>query len=212
MADRGQETGNDPEATQSGDILQRLFRDGRMNALLSWPLVGVLTVVFIESVLDFDYQWVVFVATAGIIALLPAIAHRDWRVMLPWELLVLALMPILVRGLFGGNVGTFAMYLSVAALALLITVELHLFTALEVTHWFAVALVVLTTLASVAVWAIIRWNLDRVLGTAYLSTNDALMIEFLRVALAGFAAGLLFDVYFRRRDHELWRALRRVVR
>lgn len=212
MTDREHETDNDSETTQSGDILQRLFRDGRMNAVLSWPLVGVLALVFIESALDFDYQWMVFVAAAGMIALLPPVTYRDWRVMLPWELLVLALLPILVRGLFGGTVGTFAMYLSVAALALLITVELHMFTSLEVTHWFAVALVVLTTLASVAVWAIVRWNFDRIFSTSYLSTNDALMIEFLRVTLAGFAAGLLFDVYFRRRDHQLWRAIQRVVR
>ncbi len=128
-----------------------------------------------------------------------------------WELLVLATLPILVRGLFGGSVGTFAAYLAVAGLALLITVELHMFTSLQVTHWFAITFVVLTTLASVAAWTMLRWNLDRVFGTSYLSTNEALMTEWLSVTVAGLAAGVLFDAYFRRRDRQLRRALRRVV-
>lgn len=211
MTDRGREA-DESGRVLSEDILERLFRDGRTNALVSRGMVGVLVLAFVESALDLDYQWTVFVGAAGTVVLVPPIAHRDWRVMPPWELLALALLPVLVRGLFGGDVGTFAAYLAIAAMALIITVELHTFTSLEVTHWFAVVLVVLTTLASVAVWTIVRWNFDRSLGTSYLSTNDVLMIEFLRVTLAGFAAGLLFDAYFRRRDHQLWRAIRWVVR
>jgi len=70
----------------------------------------------------------------------------------------------------------------------------------------------MATLASGAVWAVVRWTADQYLGTAYLSTNEALMTEFLWVTLAGFAAGVLFDAYFRRRDRWLRSALERVVR
>ncbi|WP_222918593.1 hypothetical protein [Natrinema sp. SYSU A 869] len=199
-------------ADAAEDVFERLFRSGRTNALLAWVVVGVLAMVFVKSALDFDRQWLVFVAGVGTIVLIPPVAYGEWRVMLPWELLVLATLPILVRGLFGGNVGTFAAYLSVAGLALLITVELHMFTSLQVTHWFAIAFVVLTTLASVAAWTMVRWNLDRVFGTSYLSTNEVLMAEWLSVTVAGLAAGVLFDAYFRRRDRRLRRALRRVVR
>ena len=199
-------------ARDAEEVLERLFRSGRANALLAWLLVGVLGLVFVESVLDFDLQWFVFVVVVAGIVLLPPAAYRDWRVMLPWELLVVALLPILVRGLFGGTVGTFASYLAVAGLALIVTVELHMFTSLDVTHWFAVTFVVLTTLAAVAAWTILRWNLDRAFGTTYLSTNEALMTEWLSVALAGLVAGLLFDAYFRRRDQQLRRTIRKVVR
>lgn len=194
------------------DVLERLFRSGRTNAIVAWLLISVLLLVLVESLLDFDLQWIVFVTAAGVIVLLPPGVHRDWRVMLPWELLLLALLPILVRGLFGGTVGIFASYLALAALALLVTVELHMFTTLKVTHWFAVTFVVLTTLAWAAAWGILRWHLDRLLGTTYLSTNEALMIEFLWVTLAGLTAGVLFDVYFSRRDRQLWRAIQRVMR
>lgn len=200
------ETGPDYDNT-----LKRLFRDSRTNAVLAWILVGILATVFVESVLDVDYQWILFVAVVGAVVVLPPAAYREWRVMLPWELLVVALFPILVRGIVSGTVGTFATYLSLAALALLVIVELHMFTTLRVTHWFAVSLVVLTTLAAVGAWTIFRWNADRLLGTSYLVDNDALMLEWLYVTLAGLAAGVLFDGYFRRRDRRLWRAIRRTV-
>lgn len=215
MDDRGETTagGTTESGTRNGSeaVLDRLFRNSSTNAVLAWAVVGVLTLVFVESLLDFDRQWILFVLVAGVVALLPPTAYGEWRVMLPWELLVVATLPILTRGLFGGRVGIFAAYVAVAGLALLVTVELHMFTALEVTHWFAVTFVVLTTMATAAAWSVVRWHLDREFGTAYLSTNDVLMVEFVWVTLAGFAAGVLFDAYFRRRDRQLRRAIGRVV-
>lgn len=204
-------TASPPSREEHGDVLARLFRDGRTNAIVSWAMVGVLALVFLESALDFDLLWIAFVAAAGAVVLVPPVAYRDWQVMLPWELLVVATLPVLVRGLVGGEVGTFAHYVSIAGLALVITVELHMFTELELTHWFAVALVTMTTMAAVAAWTIVRWTVDALLGTEFLTTNEALMIEFGYVTLAGLVAGVLFDAYFRRRDRQLRRAIGRVV-
>jgi hypothetical protein len=169
---------------------------------------SVIGLVFVESVLQGDLRWIVFVGFVGVVVVIPPLAYRDWHVVLPWELLAVALMPILVRGLAGGTVGTFATYLSLAALALLVVVELHMFTQLTVTPWFAVTIVVMTTLAAVAVWTVLRWNADRLLGTTFLVDNETLMIEWLYVTLAGVAAGVLFDTYFKRRDRRLWRSIR----
>lgn len=193
------------------DVLTQLIASSRTNAILAWLLVAVLTSVFVESLLDLDAGWIVFVGVSGLIVLVPPISARDWRVMVPWELLVIALLPILVRGLVGGTVGTFATYLALAALALIVTVELQQFTDLRVTPWFAITLVVLTTLAAVAAWTVFRWNADRYLGTAYLVDNESLMLEWVSVALAGLAAGLLFESYFRRRGQVLWRVIKWVI-
>ncbi|WP_170964401.1 hypothetical protein [Natronomonas salsuginis] len=201
------------------DLLATLFRSGRANAMFAWPLVSVLGLVLVESFLDFDRLWILFVTTIGLIVVIPPIAYRDWRVMLPWEVLMLALAPVLVRGLFGGELGTFAYYLSVAGLALIVTVELHMFTRMRMTHWFAVVFVVMTTLASAAAWAVVRWNADRLLGTEFLSTpsvtgeeaNAMLMTEFVWVTLAGIVAGVLFDAYFKRRGRLLGHRLRWVI-
>jgi hypothetical protein len=213
------------------DVLAQVFRNGRVNAILAWVLVAVLVVTFAESVWDVDRLWMAFVATTAVIVLVPPVAHRDWQVMLPWELLVLALLPILVRAAVGGELGTFAYHLSIAALALLVTVELHMFTRLRMTHWFAVLFVVMTTMASTAAWTVVRWNMDRALGTDLLgdlqqrgaeflppdhtaqeAANAGLMLEWVYVALAGLAAGILFDAYFRRRGRRLRRRFRRLIR
>ncbi|MEF8800540.1 MAG: hypothetical protein V5A38_11160 [Halolamina sp.] len=197
---------------EADDLIERLFRSSRFNAILAWLFIVPLLAIWVESALDVDYQWTVFVGAVAVIVLIPPVVYRDWQMMLPWELLLLALFPILVRGLFGGEVGTFAAYLSIAGLALIVTVELNRFTSLSVTHWFAVVLVVMTTMASVAAWTIVRWNLDRTVGTNYLTTNESLMMEWLWVTLAGVVAGLLFEAYFRRRDRQLRRLLSRVIR
>ncbi|KOX96441.1 MULTISPECIES: hypothetical protein [Halorubrum] len=200
----------EPETVE--DRLARLVRDGRFNALAAWTMIAVLTGVLVESALDYDLLSAVIVVGLGAVVLAPTVAARDWRAMLPAELVGLALLPVLVRAVFGGELGTFATYVAIAALALVVTVDLHMFTSLRVTHWFAVVFVVMATLATAAVWTVLRWNLDQRGGTAYLTTNDALMIEWLYVTLAGLAAGLLFDGYFRGRGRRLRRAIRRVVR
>ncbi|TQQ82548.1 hypothetical protein EGH24_03585 [Halonotius terrestris] len=214
------ETVPDRSGADGTDALARLFKSGRTNAVISWLLVGILAVVFVESILDIDLLWTLFVTATAAIVLLPPVTYRDWRMMLPWELLVIALAPILVRALFGGELGTFGSYLSLAALALLVTVELHMFTDLQLTHWFAVLLVVLTTMASVAAWSAVRWLFDQRFGTEFLlqpgvsqdAANAALMEEWLWVTLAGLVAGVLFDAYFRGRGRTLRRRLRQVVR
>lgn len=217
MADRGS---GSTESSTEVDALAHLFRNGRVNALIAWALVGALMLVLIESVLDADWIWVMFVGITGLIVLFVPITYREWRMMLPWELLFLALLPIVTRAVLGEELGTFAYYLSIAALSLLIIVQLDMFTPLKLTHWFAVGIVVMTTMAAAAVWSIVRWNMDVFLGTTFLlepgvsqaEANAQLMIDFAWVTAAGLAAGVLFDAYFRRRGRRLRRLLGRVVR
>lgn len=121
----------------------------------------------------------------------------------PWELLVLAGAPLLWETLAGRPLAT---YLSVAAVALLIAVEIHRFTTVRMNHSFAIGLVVVATIAVAGAWAVLRWVADVALGTAFLldgrpqdAVNDAVMIEFGYAALAGVGAGVLFDLYFRTR-------------
>ena len=201
-----------PDGDAIEDRVARLFRSGRTNALVAWAMAAVLAGAFVESLLGLDLLPMALVAAIAAVVVAPAVAARDPRVMLPWEVLGLALLPVLVRVLFGGELGTFATYLAIAAFALIVTVELHMFTTLRVTHWFAVLFVVLTTMATAAAWTVLRWNADRLLGTGFLTTNEALMIEWIYVTLAGLAAGVLFDAYFRRRGARLRRRIWRVVR
>ncbi|WP_170938229.1 MULTISPECIES: hypothetical protein [unclassified Halorubrum] len=201
-----------PEGDAIEDRLARLFQSGRTNAIVAWSMVAVLVGAFVESLLGADLLPMVLVAAIAAVVVAPAVAARDPRVIPPWEVLGLALLPVLVRTLFGGELGTFATYLAIAAFALIVTVELQMFTTLRVTHWFAIVFVVLATMATAAAWTVLRWNADRLLGTEFLTTNEALMIEWMYVTLAGAAAGVIFDAYFRRRGARLRRAIRWVVR
>lgn len=191
------------------DLLASLFRDTRRNAAIGWAIVALSLLSFGESVVTLDYQWILLSATLLAVMVIPPVVRRDRRVMLPWELLLIAAMPVAARGAFTPTLelGTFASYLSLAALALLLVVELDMFTSMRVTHWFAIALVMVTTLSSAALWTIVRWNLDRTVGTNYLVDNETLMVEFAWVTGAGLAAGVLFDLYFRRRHTVLRRRL-----
>jgi len=208
---------SDPDPTAT---LDHLFRETSVNALISWLLVAVLGGALLESALEFDLGWTFFIGVTTAIVLVPPVITRTWRLMPPWELLVFATVPILLRAVFGGEVGAFTSSLAVAGLALVVTAELHLFTPLRLTHWFAVAFVVLTTLASAAAWAIVRWTLDRWLHTKLLinptntqdAANAALMNEFLFATLAGVLAGVLFDAYGTSRGERLRRRFRTVTR
>jgi hypothetical protein len=187
-----------------------LLADQRTNAVLGWLLVVFLGFVAAESAVTGDSsQWGLFVAGVLALCLVVPVSFRDPMVMLPWEVIALAALPT-----FGRSVATFGpareftLYVSVAALALVVAVELDLFTTVRMTVGFAITLVVFATLATAGLWALVRWALDLTLGTNTLlvdgvsddTIHDELMIEFLYSAVAGLGAGVIFAGYFRRRQ------------
>jgi len=95
------------------------------------------------------------------------------------------------------------------AVALILAVQLHAFTPVKMTYGFAVLFVVVTTIATAGVWAVVRWIADIQLGTGFLATEEELMWEFVYSTAAGLLAGGIFRVYFGREafagripDHE----------
>lgn len=180
-------------------LLDGVVEDRRVNAGLAWLLVGFILLVVVESLLGGDLLWAGFAAFVAGLALVPAVAHRNHAVMLPWEVLVLAALPILGRALatmvFTTRVAT---YLSVAALALIVAVELHVFTAVKMTHWFAVLFVVVATIATAGVLAVVQWLSDEFLGTAFIHSEHRLMWDFVAATVVGGMAGVIFEWYFRR--------------
>ena len=180
----------------------------RRNAALAWVLVAFVGSVVVASAATGDLLWAGFAAAVVALALVPTVAHRSPAVMLPWEVLVLAALPLIGRTFATVPLtGRFATYLSVAALALIIAVELHAFTSVKMTSGFAVLFVVVATMATAGVWAIVRWLVDVWLGTGFLldpeltetQIENRLMWEFVYSTAAGVIAGVIFESYFRRR-------------
>ncbi|WP_134669639.1 hypothetical protein [Halorussus marinus] len=177
-----------------------LLSDGRTNAAVAWALVGVLALTAGENLLDADILWAGFAVAAVALVAAPAALSRDWAVMAPWEVVALVALPVAVRSLATGRLLQVATYLSVAALALLLAVELDAFSGVEMTPSFAVGFVVMTTMAAAGTWAVAQWYADRLLGTAFLGAPDALMWDLVFASATGVVAGVIFEVYFHRRS------------
>lgn len=187
--------------------LTALVETRRGNAALVWILVVFVASVVVGSALVGDLLWAGFAAVVAVLAVVPAVAHRNPQVMLPWEVLALAALPLIGRTFATVPITSrFTTYLAVAALALIIAVELQLFTPVRMTPSFAVLFVVVATMATAGIWAVVRWSLDLTVGTTFLldpaltehEIETTLMWEFVFSTAAGLAAGVIFEGYFRR--------------
>jgi hypothetical protein len=180
--------------------LDVLFTDGRYNAALGWAFVVVLVGVVGQGLIASDTRWGAFVGGVAALVVLPAVAYRNPLVMPPWEVVALASLPVVGRAVASFQLtSSLATYLSVAALALLVAVELHAFTSVRMTIGFAVLFVIVTTMAAAGVWAVVRWLSDVWLGTGFIEDETELMWEFVNSTAAGVGAGVVFEFYFRRR-------------
>jgi len=188
--------------------LATLIEDRRLNTVIGWVLIAFVAVVVLESVVTRDYAWAAFAAGVLVLAVIPPLGFRDRDAMLPWEVLALAVLPLIGRTLAGTVLSTqLTTYLSVAGLALIVAVELDVFTAVRMTEWFAVLFVVVATMATAGVWAVLRWTADVWLGTTFLLESgvaetvieEGVMWEFVYSTAAGIVAGVVFELYFRRR-------------
>lgn len=197
----------------SGSGLRDIVEDRRTNAVLGGLLVGFLLLMAGVEAFTGDVVWAGFTLVVAVLALVPAAAFRDPGTMLPWEVLVVASMPIIGRALLAGQriggvtlTGRLTTYLAVAAVALIVAVELDVFTPVRMNHSFAVLFVVIATMAAAGLWAVVQWLSDLYLGTSLLLDGrseevieTALMWDFVAATIAGLLAGVLFEFYFRRR-------------
>lgn len=180
--------------------LDRIISSQRTNAAVAWLLVGLVAFVSIASLVQGELLWCLFTATVAVLAVYPAVVLRTPLAMPPWEVILLAALPTLGRlfatTIVGGQVST---YLSVAAVALLVAVNLDAFTPVEMNDSFGVLFVVITTMAAAGIWAVVRWIADLFLGTGFLQSEHALMLEFVASTIGGVVAGIVFVFYFRER-------------
>ena len=193
--------------------LSGVIEDRRVNATLGWTLVLFLVAAAVAAGVRDDLVWAGFTLAVAVLAVIPAFAYRRVLAMLPWEVLLLASLPVVGRTLVAGQTvgdvtltGRITTYLAVAAVALIIAVELDVFTPVRMNYSFAVLFVVVTTMAAAGVWAIVTWLSDQYLGTSFLLDGRpeevieaALMWDFVAATVAGVLAGIVFEYYFRRR-------------
>lgn len=180
--------------------LDQLLDGGRRNAVAAWLLVALLAATTVGIVIATGPLWSVFALILVVLAVIPPLAYRSPAVMLPWEVLLMAALPVIGLALGADRLSSqFFAYFAVAAVALVLVVELQSFTTVRLPPGFSVVFVVVATMAAAALWGLVRWVSDVVLATNYITTNEALMYEWIYSVAAGILAGVVFTLYFRRR-------------
>ena len=183
-----------------------LFKDRKINAVLSILLTLYLTVSSVNIFFQGDVLWSLYAIAIIVLVFIPTAVLRDIEAMPPFEILLLLAVPFTIKGLEIGFVASRTLgYLSAAAVALLILTELDTHTSFNASPKFSLYLVVIFTIALSGFWALARWIANIQLGTAFEVTNAEIMWEFASAALAGIVSGALFGSYFRERDKELVR-------
>jgi hypothetical protein len=173
--------------------------DDRVNAGVAWVLTAVVAAVGVGSL--FEGAFVVTalaVVTAGV-AVVPALTRRSWTKTVPWWMLLLASLPLVVATYDRQLLGSAVFALSIATLALLVVVALQMVTTVRMTPNFAIGFVMVVTMGTAGLWALGSAASARYLGTAFVETNEELMLVFSAVLVASVFSAFAFRWYFRRR-------------
>jgi len=170
----------------------------RTNAVLGWVLLGAVALSAVHSLLTRQLLWSGFEALFVALAALPAAVSGDWRVLVPWPLLLVGAVAIVGQSL--GLHQELTGYTAVAAFALLAVGELEAFTAVEMTSRFAVAFAALTTMAVQGVWTVGRYASDQWLGSDYVQSQAQIQWDFVYVTLVAVLVAAAFELYFRGTD------------
>jgi len=170
--------------------LRGLIVDERLNAVVAWLLVAFVCGVAFESFLDGDLLWTGFSAAVVALVVVPPASYRNPRIMLPWEVLALVCLPVVGRAVasfpLSSDLGT---YVSVAALALVVAVELDVFTPVRMTNGFAAFFTIIVTMAAAGVWAVVQWLSDLLLGTTFIYPTP---VDVPHAAVQGGPVGKLY--------------------
>ncbi|WP_154269862.1 MULTISPECIES: hypothetical protein [Haloferax] len=173
-------------------------RDEKINAAIAWVITAILAIIAVIGFLAGLLVVMAIAAVAALVAITPAAVTKSWTRTVSWPLLLLASLPLVLgvgRPAFFTDV---VIGLSIATLSMLVVVALQMTTTVRMTPRFAIFFVMLATLAFAGFWAVGSAISAQYLGTAFVETNEQLMIIFTAAAIAGVLGGLLFRWYFRR--------------
>lgn len=175
-------------------------RDGseRTNAIVGWVLLGVVALSAVQSLLAERYVWAVVEVGFVAVAALPALALRDWRVLVPWPVLAVGAAALAAASL--GLHQELTAYTALAAVSIVGVAELEAYTEVEMSRRFAIVFAVLTTMALQGLWTILQYYADEFLGTNYIVSQADLQWDFVLVTLVAFVVGGAFELYFKRAE------------
>lgn len=178
--------------------LDTVIRDNRFNSVVAWLIVATIVLAAAVSVGVGDPAWAVFAAGGLAVSVLPAWVRRNPSVMAPWEILAFVALPISSQFLpLPDALADLTTFLAVLAVGVLVVVEIHVFSPVEMTARFAVVFVVLVTMATAGVWTIVQGAADVFLGTTLIRTKTTLMWDLVFATAISILASPVLALYFR---------------
>lgn len=176
--------------------LKALVRDERVNAVLGWTMAGVVALAAIESFLSDAALWGSLALLIVSVVALPAAVTGRPAAMVPWPIPFVAAVAVLGHAFeFYPDVTG---YVAIGTVALILVVELDVYTEVELSRRFAVIIATMTTMAIQAFWIIAQYYSDQWLGTAFLVSQTELQWDIVYVTTVGIALGTLAEWYFDR--------------
>ena len=170
---------------------------------LCWGLLAVIFLIVAYDLWTSGYVGVVLGLGVLVVIIGPSITYRSMDILVPWQVLLVAVIALLARQAISWEPVQFVgNYLVIATIALVLAVEIHKFTRVEMNRLFATVFVAMVTMTVATAWALGRWGVDLMLGTGFIPSNEALMWELIAATAVGIGAGVIFDLYFRRLTHK----------
>ena len=167
---------------------------------LCWGLLAVISLVVAYDLWTGGYLGAVLGLGVLLVIVGPSVVHRSIDILVPWQVLLIAVLALLARQAIGWEPVQFVgNYLVIATIAVVLAVEIHKYTRVEMNRAFATVFVAMVTMTVATAWALGRWGVDLILGTGFIPSNEALMWELIAAAAVGLGAGVLFDQYLRPR-------------
>lgn len=176
--------------------LDSLVYDERVNAVLGWLSTAVVALAAVESFLTDAVLWGCLALLIVLVASLPVAVTGNAFSMVSWPLPFAAAIAVVLRAteFYPDITG----YVAISTIALLLVVELDVYTDVELSRRFAVVLAVLTTMALQAFWIIAQFYSDQWLGTEFLVSQTELQRDIVYVTATAVTLGVLTGWYLSR--------------
>jgi hypothetical protein len=179
--------------------LSSLVRSERTNAALGWTFAGVTAAVGIAAAVTGALAWAGLWFLLALVVAVPAMRTGNWKTLVPWPLPALGAAAAVVQGV--GLYPELTGYVAVASLALLVVVELDVFSSVEMSRRFTVVFAAMTTMAAQAWWTVVQFVSDWWFGTTFLRSQTELQWDIVAVTVVAIVVGGFFVWYFERIDH-----------
>ena len=179
-------------------VVETLVHGERTNAILGWLTTAVVLLAAIESFLTGAYLWSGLAISIVVVLAVPAVTSGSPTAMVPWPLPAVAAAAVVLRAVeFYPDITG---YVAISSIALILVVELDVYTDVQLSRRFAIIFATMTTMALQAVWIIAQFYSDRWLGTVFLQSQTELQWDIVSITVVAIVLGSVFEWYFGRFD------------